>query len=232
MKRSYRELRIKNLRYNIALFSLVTSASLVSIGSFAFALSTNPEIKTYHIKEIDIDYDNMPISTNKMMNVEYQPEITTQKKEYSGMNLSNTLEEEIKKISEIYGVPYQIVLTIGERESAGKWNNNGVISDTNDYGEFQINECNLSYIEENLGYKKEEILNDPIKNAEACIFLLRDIINREDINTVTEIFGMYNGWVGWENKPLAINYSVGCSQILNDYFPEFEYKENKKYNNL
>lgn len=145
--------------------------------------------------------------------------------QYSGMALSHEFEDDLKKLAESYHIPYQILLTIGYRESGGNWNTNGVISSTNDYGQFQINECNLAYLEEKLGCTREEILNDPLKNAEACLYLLNDIIKREDVTTLEDIFGMYNGWVNWENKPLAVEYVDACMEIVDTYFPDFEYQK-------
>lgn len=147
---------------------------------------------------------------------------------YSGMALSHEFEDEIKELAEKYEIPYQIVLTIGHQESDGNWNNNGVISPTNDYGEFQINECNLAYIEKNLGHTKEEILYDSIKNAEACMFLLKDIMNSDDITSLDDIFGMYNGWVNWKNKKISVNYVSNCNNIINEYFPDYEYQVKNK----
>lgn len=229
MKRDYSEMKIRNLRYNAAIFALTTSVSLISVGSVVYTFMPTDEIEIYRINDLDIENNNISTNIEKVVINEYQQvEAIVSKKQYSGMNLSNEFEDEIKQLAQNYGIPYQIVLTIGERESGGLWNNNGIISSTNDYGEFQINECNLAYIEENLGFTKEEILNDPIKNAEACIFLLRDILNREDVNTIAEIFGMYNGWIGWENKPLEVIYSDSCCEIINDYFPDYEYEKGQK----
>ena len=177
------------------------------------------------IKLPDIDFkidDYIPvtdnITTSSVSDLEYA-------NSYSGMNLDYELEDGIKELAEQYEVPYQIVLTIGEQESRGSWNNNGVISPTNDYGEFQINECNLSYIEENLGYTKEEIRYDSLKNAEACVFLLKDILSRDDVNSLEDVFGMYNGWINWQNKPISVSYVDGCLDIMDKYFSDYHYPE-------
>lgn len=229
------DLKIKNLRYNAAAFTLITTFTLSSIGLVAYAKEPISTGKIIEITAINLEIEDH-ISDSFAYSV---PDIEIQgkceqveKKEYSGMNLSNEYEDEIKRLADIYNIPYQVVLTIGYRESAGNWNNNGIISTSNDYGVFQINEYNLSYIEESLGYSKDEILNDPIKNAEACMFLLKDIIKRDDVNTIEEVFGMYNGWVGWETKPLAVAYSSKCCEIMNEYFPEFKYSKNNKQSNL
>lgn len=145
------------------------------------------------------------------------------------MALSNELEDEIKRLSDDYGIPYQIVLTIGEQESGGTWNTNGVISATNDYGLFQINKANLSYINTKLGFTEDEILNDPIKNTEACLFLLNDITSRDDVDTLDDIFGMYNGWVNWKKKKMSVDYVQNCSKIMNEYFPDYQLTQKISY---
>lgn len=142
---------------------------------------------------------------------------------YSGMELSNEYEDQIKEICEEYGVPFEIVLTIGYQESGGKWDNNGKISPTDDYGEFQINKCNHAHIKEKLGYTTDTLLNDPVKNAEAAILLISEIINMDDSLTTEEIFGIYNGWTNWREKDNAVKYADSCFNILCEYFSGFEY---------
>lgn len=150
--------------------------------------------------------------------------------EYSGMALSHEYEDEIKRIASEYGIPYQVMLIIGYRESDGKWDNNGKISSTNDYGEFQINIRNHPYIEEHLGYTTEDLLNDPIKNAEAAAYLIRDVMNHRKVEDLNDIFGMYNGWTGWENKEMSVNYVAGCNKIKETYFSEFVYDHSEYIN--
>ena len=226
----YRKMKIKNLRYNLALFTVATSLGVHVIASSSTLPKFNDEV-IIEVETVKIQTEmSHPQSTANTIEVHTlklmaEPEII--EKEYSGMKLSNEYEDEIRKLAETYNVPYEIILTIGYRESGGNWNNNGVISSTDDYGVFQINKCNLEYIKENLGYTEEEILNDPIKNAEACIYLLKDILKRESVDTPEEIFGIYNGWIGWKNKPLAVEYSAACCEIMDDYFPNFEYNKNQ-----
>lgn len=244
------DLRIRNLRYNAATFALTTTFTLSGLGLIAYAkepiiddkqmievaatdikLENNHEKLTFTepINTINVVYDEPGIEM--LEEYEAKDKVITENN-YSGMELSNEYEDEIKRLANLYSVPYEIVLTIGYRESSGKWDNNGVVSPTNDYGVFQINECNLEYIEENLGYSEEEILNNPVKNAEACMLILKDILKRDDVTTIEEIFGMYNGWVGWEDKPLAETYSIECCDIINEYFPDFKYIKEEKKNNL
>ena len=111
-------------------------------------------------------------------------------------------------------------MTVGYRESDGKWDNNGVISDTGDYGEFQINECNLEDAEKRFGYSKNDILNDKYKNADYFIDRVCNIMHMDSCKSLEDVFGINNGWVGWREKGLARDYSKGCMEIMENYFGE------------
>lgn len=228
-------LKVINLRCNIAVFTLASTFTLTDIIPNTYKEAIINGVTKIVTIDLNFNKNNMfvdaivPCTANVELLDEYEPvEIKVLEPDYSGMKLSNEYEDEIKKLADRYNIPYQIILTIGYRESAGNWNNNGVISATSDYGVFQINECNLDYIEENLGYSKEDVLNDPIKNAESCMFILKDIIKRDDVTTLEEIFGMYNGWVNWKNKEQSVSYSNACCEIMTEYFPEFEYIKAEK----
>lgn len=229
MNGRYNEIKITNLLVDKFFLTLIASSAAITFSTTMLKSTPTTQAEIVSLEDLRIQNDD-DIIDKMIMGISRKQTAIPEIKDYSGMRLSNELEDEIKRIAEIYNVPYQIVLAIGERESAGLWNNDGVISSTNDYGQFQINECNLKYIEENLGYSKEEILNDSIKNAEACIFLLRDIINRKEASNMEQVFGMYNGWIGWENKSMAVEYSESCCNIINSYFPDFEYDKKQKSN--
>ncbi len=226
---------IVKLYCNTLYFLMITSAFSNQHHSITLERESRLSYNNCYVKDFDMELEEFSVNplTGLVQNLPSVNNIVVEAilakqsiNEYSGMNLSHELEDDIKRVTEQYNnIPYQIILTIGYRESAGNWNNNGVISSTNDYGMFQINECNLSYIEENLGYSKEEILNDPIKNAEACLFLLNDIVKREDVTTLEDIFGMYNGWVNWQEKPQSVEYVKACMEIMNTYFPDYQYEK-------
>ena len=211
-----------NLFYFAFAFSIFSSSNHESLAS-----ETTSKFSLSHV-----NYDsftNLNFDLSDYINNNYYSTITLSENNYSGMALSNELEDEIKRLSDDYGIPYQIVLTIGEQESGGTWNTNGVISSTNDYGLFQINGANLSYINTKLGFTKDEILNDPIKNTEACLFLLNDITSRDDVDTLDDIFGMYNGWINWQKKKMSVDYVQNCSKIMNEYFPDYQLTQKISY---
>ncbi len=146
-----------------------------------------------------------------------------EKKIYYDFDCSNEMQDYIFQISKKYNVPFEIIMTIIERESGGRWHTNGIISSTNDYGLTQINKCNLKYIQENLGYSSEEILYEPYKAIEAQAFLLKEIIDlygyTDEIN-YQNVFGTYNGWTKWYELQGACEYANACMEILKEKFDE------------
>jgi len=143
-----------------------------------------------------------------------------------GMKLSREYENIIVDIAHKYGIDPEIMLTLGNKESDGKWDSNGKISKTNDHGVFQINKINHEHIKEVLGFTSEDLLYDPIKNAEAAAYLISRIMLRSDVNSLDEIFGMYNGWTEWRNA--SIEYVNECHEIMNTYFLNYGYENNKE----
>lgn len=253
MKKYMKQKIISNLYYNIVLFSLMSSSihllhdnlNTLSHPNLNVSLvkyqENNLDLDLFlsFIKSINRDEELFNNSDNITLDSHFIEGLALEKTmlnncsglnledsfRYSGMALAHELEDNLKTLAENFNIPYQILLTIGYQESGGNWNNNGVISSTDDYGLFQINQCNLSYIKEQLGYSKEEILNDELKNTEACLLLLSNIIKREDVTTLEDIFGMYNGWVNWQNKSQSVNYVNSCMEIMGAYFPSYEYRK-------
>ena len=203
---------VSKLYCNLFYFAFVFSIFSLS-NHESFASETTSKFSLSHVN-FD-SFTNLNFDLSDCISNNYSSTITFSENNYSGMALSNELEDEIKRLSDDSGIPYQIVLTIGEQESGGTWNTNGVISATNDYGLFQINKANLSYINTKLGFTKDEILND--------------ITSRDDVDTLDDIFGMYNGWVNWKKKKMSVDYVQNCSKIMNEYFPDYQLTQKISY---
>lgn len=174
MIKELEKMRIKNLRYTNTVLGFTMALTFTTlVGSVLLDTSTVEAKDVVSVEAIKVDDVDSTLYQNNecFYQIENLFEEDIEEYKYSGMKLSHELEDEVKRLADIYGIDYRIVLAIGERESGGNWNNNGVISFSNDYGVFQINECNLEYIKEKLGYSMNDILNDPVKNAEACIYL-------------------------------------------------------------
>ena len=208
---------------NLAYFSLAISISAFAITANDFIDNANT---TFIISESTSSDNDLEVN-NKEIYLHTQEVIDKDEKcDYSGMELSHEYEDYIRSLCEKYAKIYdldaeklyQIVLTIGDQESNGTWQTNGIISKTNDYGQFQINEINHKVIEEELGITPEELLNDPYKNAEAAVWLIANIMTNEYCNKDEDIYGMYNGWINWESKQSAIKYVDNCLARNDQYF--------------
>ena len=166
------------------------------------------------------DMDNLENSVIKVQSCDVS-------KEYSGMNLEHEYEDYIYDLCQKYASEYEIdsnylfqtVLVIGDQESNGTWDTNGIISSTNDYGEFQINEVNHQVIYEQLGYTSDELLNDKYKNAEAAVWIICNIIINKECKTDEDVYGMYNGWINWSNNQECVKYVDSCLSRNDLYFP-------------
>lgn len=224
MKKSYKKLIKMRLCINTTLFYMMFAVGMSPSLTKDFNHDyTEGAIKG--VKLIETDEKEFELMSAEELNElfkacikEPEPEIT-----YSGMKLSNEYEDQIRQLCEEYDVPLEIMLTIGYQESDGKWDNNGKISETNDYGVFQINKGNHASIYETFGYTSDDLQYDPLKNAEVAVYLVSNMIKNDEDITAEEIFGMYNGWKNWRKKERSLMYVDSCFDILCEYFSGFEF---------
>lgn len=143
------------------------------------------------------------------------------------------LKDCIYEKSEEYGVPFDVITTIGHQESGGSWNTNGVESYTGDYGQYQINfRWNLETIKNELGFDEDDLQYNPYKSIEAATYLLKKIMNLYGYTAnnynAKEIFGTYNGWINWKENEMATTYAESCMNILaQNLYPIEEVKHEK-----
>lgn len=143
------------------------------------------------------------------------------------------LRDYIYEMSVKYGVPFGVLTTIGHQESHGTWRTNSAISDTGDYGLFQINlGWNFEDIHNKLGFSEQDILHNPYKNIEASAYLLQKIMNvlgyTRDYFSYEEIFGYYNDWCNWRDNEMACEYVSTCMDILSQNLYPYRVKEDKE----
>ena len=136
--------------------------------------------------------------------------IPVYKEIFVGYDNACEYQEYIKNMCEEYDVPFNVMMTIIDNESDGKFDSNGKISDWGDYGYCQINECNHDVIYKTLGITPEQLLNNPEKNIEAAIYLVSEICKKYPQEVALEdyenVFGAYNGWVLWKQKQTSVEY--------------------------
>ena len=140
-------------------------------------------------------------------------------KEYSGMALSHEYEDYIRRTAAEYNIPAELMLCLGNVETGETWGCNGVYSNGN-YGQFQINICNLKQIHEHFKWGStieetgEMLKNDDEKNAEAAIWLVSLILKYHSYPTFQGICQSYNG------GPNKVNYAYICANYMDKYFPD------------
>lgn len=138
--------------------------------------------------------------------------------EYSGMALSHEYEDYIRKTAEEYNVPAELMLCLGNVETGGTWECTGVYSNGN-YGNFQINWCNIDQIHNHFKWfdtveeTRDALLNDAEKNAEAAIWLVTLIIERNQCYSFQGVCQCYNG------SPNRVMYANICTSYMNKFFP-------------
>ncbi len=150
------------------------------------------------------------------------------KNKYYDVPCSTEYQDYLREMCLEYNVPFRVLMTIGHNESGGEWNTNGHISKTNDLGVFQINKCNVDYINKNLGYTYDDLLNDEYKNGHSAIFILSEICAMYEQDDFENIFGTYNGWTDWKKKEQSKKYVEHCLSYLNDIFYELPYDQELK----
>ncbi len=124
-----------------------------------------------------------------------------------------------------YHVPFQVAMTIAHQESNGNFNNHGKVSQTNDFGFMQINKSNHAAIQKQFGFTSEDLKNDDYKNIESSIWLLSNICKMYDADDFENIFGTYNGWKNWHEKPMSIKYVSSCMNYINEIYVPLEWDE-------
>ena len=231
--------KINNLTVNLACFGLGIVLTTATFTGYDL-VNTNIDTKditfeSIEAEEVDASTASVTIPTHfdeVITNIEDLDEYKVEEnQEYSGMNVSHSFEDYIKELCEKYASKYDLdydtlyetVMVIGDQESDGKWNNNGVISPTEDYGEFQINITNHQRIEEKFGYTTDDLLNDKYKNAAAAVWIVSNIMTTDYCETAEDAYGMYNGWINWKEKEDCVKYVDGCLARADEYFGEIKY---------
>ena len=121
------------------------------------------------------------------------------------------------------GVDFNNAMTIWHVESRGQFNCNGKENSTHDYGEMQINECNIKSLNEIFEFVKGDnpdineirnvFKNDWQKNMIAAVYLIKEREAMYEKGDYEDVFGCYNGWIDWKSKSISQEYSRLASEI-------------------
>ena len=223
-------------KLQLLLKKMVLTGTLIGVGTFLVGSLVKLQTKDLHpeiavVTPMPITTEQQPVEKTEMekkietelVTMVEQPPIE-EKLLYNQPLMDVEIREHIQKIAEEYEIPFQIMMTIAHVESGGNFNNNGLISKSDDYGYMQINKVNLEVLCEELDITVDEILNDPYVNIEASAYLLKNICNiceeKHGKLINREVYGMYNGWINWDEKPISRNYVEKAEVAEQEFYRE------------
>lgn len=188
------------------LIALVVGAVLGTGGTYAY-LKTNNAIpmkygdsKAFN-EEMSIDWSNAEMLNFEPINI----------------NLDENIQEFIYLLCEGYNIDYSFVLALIDQESSFTIN---AVSNTGDYGLFQINEINHEELKRTLGI---EDISDPYENSRAGMFILRKLFEKyEEPSKVLMAYNM--GETGakilWDKEVFSTTYTDKVLKLQKKYEKE------------
>lgn len=134
--------------------------------------------------------------------------------------LSVELQEYTQDVCKEYGVSYPLVLAIMKKESQYQVD---AISDTDDYGIMQVNECNHEWLAGEFGFSVPEghelyeAFLDPKQNILAGVYILSQCVQYEDLNKVLMAYnrGPSGAKELWNEGVYSLPYSLEVIENLN-----------------
>lgn len=218
--------KLKNIKY------IATLTTMIAAATFSY------KVKDVATKESDAEWSSQEdvegfydlLKKDAMANISFPSSNIDVKQDIIFVGYDNMCPIEYQQymyeMAKKYDIPFNVFMTIVDNETNGLFNANGVISETNDYGFSQINECNHEIIEKELGYTPEDLLNDPYKNIEAAAFLIKrgylQFPQDYETRSVDNIFGVYNGWINWKEKEGAVIYAQKAMEKYNTIYNKEE----------
>ena len=193
----------------------------------------SPDVFIENYNEFEKEYVD---KANTIENLSYEEQNEIQ--QFQGYQIDVGDEEKNREIYEklkyLYelcqkeDVDFNIAMTIWHQESDGHFNCNGIENASHDFGEMQINECNLKSLNDTFKFVegdnpsmdkiKDVFKNDWKKNMVGAVYIIKGIEKMYDKGDYREVFGCYNGWIGWKSKKLAQNYSEKASGIRENIY--------------
>lgn len=135
------------------------------------------------------------------------------------IGLDENIQEFIYLLCDGYDIDYSFVLALIDQESNFTIN---AVSNTGDYGLFQINEINHDELKNTLGIKD---ISDPYENTRAGMFILRKLF--EKYEEPAKVLMAYNmGETGakilWDKGVFSTTYTDKVLKLQNKYEKELE----------
>ena len=195
-------------RIIISLIVAFVIGSVLGIGgTYAYFKTNNTFLKygdsnTFD-QEISMDWSNADM-------MQFQP---------IEINLDENIQEFIYLLCEGYNIDYSFVLALIDQESSFTVN---AVSQTGDYGLFQINEVNHEELKNKLGISD---ISDPYENTRAGMFILRKLF--EKYEEPAKVLMAYNmGETGakilWDKDVFSTTYTDKVLELQKKYEKELK----------
>ena len=149
--------------------------------------------------------------TETVLTLETEKEVETA--EIKNVPIQTEYDDIIAEVAEKYGVSAALIKAIIKTES--NFNPN-LTSRTNDYGLMQINACNVSWLQDELGVTD---LFDPVQNIESGVYILSGFLKRYSLADALMAYNCGEGGAKrlWEQGVHSTNYTRKVLKNLNEF---------------
>lgn len=175
----------------------------LGIGSTYALMKSNESTRKYG--DSDVLEEEISIDWSKNDETNFKP---------IDIDLDENIQEFIYLLCEGYNINYSFVLALIDQESSFTIN---AVSETGDYGLFQINEVNHEELKNKLGITN---VSDPYENTRAGMFILRKLF--EKYKEPAKVLMAYNmGETGakilWDNNVFSTSYTDRVLKLQKKY---------------
>lgn len=159
---------------------------------------------------IEIEKETETVLT---LETEAETEKEVETAEIKNVPIQTEYDDIIAEVAEKYGVSAALIKAIIKTES--NFNPN-LTSRTNDYGLMQINACNVSWLQDELGVTD---LFDPAQNIESGVYILSRFLKRYSLADALMAYNCGEGGAKrlWEQGVHSTNYTRKVLKNLNEF---------------
>lgn len=162
------------------------------------------------VEIIEIEKETETVLT---LETEAETEKEVETSEIKNVPIQTEYDDIIAEVAEKYGVSAALIKAIIKTES--NFNPN-LTSRTNDYGLMQINACNVSWLQDELGITD---LFDPAQNIESGVYILSRFLKRYSLADALMAYNCGEGGAKrlWEQGVHSTNYTRKVLKNLNEF---------------
>lgn len=186
--------------------SYILFAGLLVVG-FILGRVTKPTETIVETEEV-VKTVEVPVEVNNSLPADYEVD-------YFNVPLSHSLQQYIYEICADNDLSVSLVIALIDQESNF---NPECVSDTNDYGLMQINECNFQWIKE---YYNSVNMFNPYQNVYCGINILAGYLHKYDDDYTKALMcynlGEYGASKAWENGIFCTEYTKAIETKWEEY---------------